>query len=184
MYLETKRMIVRDFTVEDGNALHDILGDAETMKNCEPAYSMEKTQRFLKEFCIDRQGGVAAVLKETQRVIGYILFAQQEAGIYEMGWFFNRHYWHKGYAYEACHAVVEHAFSGLCAHKIFAETIDGVKSIGLMKKIGMKQEGVQREQAKDGCGNWADLYFFGILRDEWEMSHNAKNELGWISADS
>lgn len=174
MYLETERMIVRDFTTEDGGDLYDILGDAETMKNCEPAYSMEKTERFLREFCIDRQGGVAAVLKETQKVIGYILFARQETGVYEMGWFFNRHYWHRGYAYEACYAVVEHAFSELCAHKIFAETIDGIKSTGLMKKIGMKQEGVQREQVKDSSGNWADFYFYGILRSDWEMGHSER----------
>lgn len=183
MYLETKRMIIRDFTVEDVSDLHDILGDFETMKNCEPAYSMEKTEMFLKEFCIGRRGGVAAVLKETQRVIGYILFSRQEMDVYEIGWFFNRNYWRKGYAYEACYAVMEHSFSVLYAHKIFAETIDDVKSTGLMKKIGMKQEGIQREQTKDDCGNWVNLYFYGILRDEWEMSRSVGNGTGMISAD-
>ncbi len=172
MYLETERMIVRDFMPEDSSDLHEILGDGETMKDCEPPYSMEKTRKFLREFCIDRQGGVAAVLKESSKVIGYILFASQETGVYEMGWFFNRHYWHKGYAYEACYAVVKHAFSGLCAHKIFAETIDGIKSACLMKKLGMKQEGIQRQQVKDSGGNWADLYFFGILREEWETNED------------
>ncbi len=85
-----------------------------------------------------------------------------------MGWFFNRQYWHRGYAYEACHAIVEHAFVKLQAHKIFAETIDGVRSTGVMEKIGMKREGIQRRQTKDLYGNWADLYFYGILRDEWK----------------
>lgn len=170
MYLETKRMIVRDFMLGDSSDLHEILGDGETMKDCEPPYSMEKTRKFLKEFCIDRQGGVAAVLKEPPKVIGYILFAPQETGVYEMGWFFNRHYWRKGYAYEACHAVMEHAFSGLHAHKIFAETIDGIKSACLMKKLGMKQEGIQRQQVKDSGGNWADLCFYGIFRTEWETN--------------
>lgn len=40
----------------------------------------------------------------------------------------------------------------LKAHKIFAETIDGVKSVNLMKKMGMKLEGVQRSQIKDDLG--------------------------------
>lgn len=167
MNLETERMIIRDFTVEDSVDLHEILGDAEVMKNCEPPYSMEKTESFLKGFCIGRQGGVAAVLKDTRKVIGYILFARQEANVYEMGWFFHRHYWHKGYAFEACHAVMEYAFSGLGAHKIFAETIDGIVSVRLMEKLGMRWEGVQRQQTKDSGGNWTDLYYYGILREEF-----------------
>lgn len=65
---------------------------------------------------------------------------------------------------------MEHAFSGLHAHKVFAETIDGIKSACLMKKLGMRQEGIQRQQVKDSGGNWADLYFYGILRAEWETN--------------
>jgi RimJ/RimL family protein N-acetyltransferase len=56
---------------------------------------------------------------------------------------------------------------GLLAQGIFAETIDGIKSIGLMKKLGMSPEGVQREQTKDNSGEWADLYLYGILQSEW-----------------
>ena len=43
MYVETQRMHIRDYTMDDVNDLYDILGDAEVMKNCEPAYSFEKT---------------------------------------------------------------------------------------------------------------------------------------------
>ena len=51
-------MIIRDFTMNDINAMQDILGDAETMKNCEPAYTIEKTADFLQKFCsrIERFG--------------------------------------------------------------------------------------------------------------------------------
>ena len=74
----------------------------------------------------------------------------------------------QGYAYEACKAVIDYAFCELDAHKVFAETIDGVKSVGLMQKLGMKLEGVQRSQTKDNDGNWANLYFYGLLREEWK----------------
>lgn len=46
MYIETGRMIIRDFTMDDLNDMHEILGDDETMKNCEPAYTIEKTADF------------------------------------------------------------------------------------------------------------------------------------------
>ena len=74
MYLKTTRLLVRDFTPEDAADLHEIFGDAETMKLCEPPYDFEKTKKFLEEFCIGRKGAVAAVLKDTGKAVGYILF--------------------------------------------------------------------------------------------------------------
>ena len=84
-----------------------------------------------------------------------------------MGWIFNRNDWQQGYAFESCKAVIDHAFCERKAHKIFAETIDTVKSVGLMKKLGMQLEGIQRSQTKDNHGNWADLYLYGLLEDDW-----------------
>lgn len=165
MYIETERMYIREFTPEDVGDLHEILGDDETMKLCEPAYSYEKAESFLENFCIGRRGALAAVLKENGKVIGYILFNPIEADIYEMGWFFNRKYWGQGYAWEACAGVVEHAFDVMRVHKIIAETIDTVKSVKLMEKLGMVCEGVQRSQTRDNAGNRADLYLYGML---WE----------------
>lgn len=173
MYIETPRMIIRGFSLEDASDLHDIFGDAETMKNCEPAYDIEKTKDSLTSFCIGRNGAVAAVLKENGKMIGYILFNEFDEGVYEIGWIYNRQYWRKGYAYESCKAVIDHAFGELNAHKIFAEAIDSVKSVGLMKKLGMKLEGIQLSQTKDLCGNWADLYFYGLLEDDWRTIHDS-----------
>ena len=99
-------------------------------------------------------------------MIGYILFKAFEEGVYEIGCIFNKNYWRQGYAFESCKAVVEYAFNQLEAHKIFAEAIDSVKSVGLMKKLGMRLEGIQRSQTKDNDGNWADLYFYGLLKEE------------------
>lgn len=168
MYIETPRMVVRDFMPEDAADLHAILGDDETMKFCEPAYSPEKTKDFLHTFCIDRKGAVAAVHRESGTVIGYILFCDQGDGVYEMGWFFHRGFWRQGYAYEACKAVVDHAFEQRCAHKIFAETIDAAKSVSLMKKLGMQPEGIQRNQVKDLQGQWANLFLYGLLEEDWK----------------
>ena len=167
MYLETQRLIIRDFTVDDAKDLHEILGDDETMKNCELAYDFAKTKKFLEDFCIQRNGAVAVVLKENNKVIGYILFNDLEEDVYEMGWFFNREYWGLGFAYEACSKVIEYAFEELNVHKIFAETIDVVKSVGLMKKLGMTQEVIQRSQTRGNDGVWQDLYFYGLLEEDW-----------------
>ena len=103
---------------------------------------------------------------KAENLIGYILFNEFDEGVYEMGWIFNRQHWRQGYAYEACKAVIDYAFDVLNAHKVFAEAIDANKSVGLMKKLGMRLEGVQRSQTKDKEGSWADLYFYGLLRED------------------
>ena len=166
MLIETARMIVRDFNSDDANDLHEIFGDAETMKNCEPAYDFEKTQKFLEDFCIAKKGAVAAVHKDRKKVIGYILFKPLEESVYEIGWIFNKRYWRQGYAYEACAELIARSFHKLDIHKIVAEATDSQKSVGLMEKIGMKREGVQRSQTKDNSGNWVDLYLYGILQSD------------------
>ena len=172
MYIETERLLIRDFTQSDAADLHEILGDDDTMEYCEPAYDFEKTKEFLHSFCIGRKGAVAAVHKESVKMVGYILFNELEKGVYEMGWFFNRRFWGQGLAFESCKVVIDHAFLERKAHKVFAETIDAVKSVGLMKKLGMKMEGIQHRHTRDNHGNWADLYLYGLLEADWRKHGN------------
>ncbi|MBE7016582.1 MAG: GNAT family N-acetyltransferase [Ruminococcaceae bacterium] len=167
MNIKTKRLLIRDFRMDDAEDLQEILGDGETMKYSEEAYTLEKTKNFLQEFCIASHGALAAVHAESGRVIGYILFKETEERVYELGWFFNRTYWRQGYAYEACSAVIAHAFGSLKARKIFAETIDAAKSVPLMKKLGMKQEELQAESAEDIFGNPADMWIFAISAEAY-----------------
>ena len=49
MYIESPRMIVRDFQMDDVKDLQEILGDDETLKHSEPAYSPDKTTDFLQK---------------------------------------------------------------------------------------------------------------------------------------
>ena len=166
MPIETPRLLIRSFLPTDADGLHAIFGDEQTMENCEPAYSLEKTARFLTEFCIGCNGALAATLRGSGELIGYILFKEMEEGVYEIGWIFHRKYWRQGYAYEACSAVIRYAFETLAAHKLMAEAIDGIKSVGLMKKLGMRCEGIQRSHTRNNHGVWCDLYLYGLLRED------------------
>lgn len=166
-YIETARTILRPFTPADAAELQEIFGDPEVMENVEPPYDLEKTRDFLESFCIGRGGALACRLREGGKLIGYVLFNEYEPGVYEMGWIFNKNFWRQGYAYEACSALLRHAFETLGVHKVFAEAIDGVKSVGLMKKLGLKPEGVQRLQTHNNSGQWCDLHFYGLLREEY-----------------
>ena len=163
MNLETERLIIRDFKLSDIDDLYEIFSDDEVMEYIEPVYDRNKTLNFLKEFCIEHKGAFACVNKENEKVIGYIIFNEYEDKVYELGWIFNKEYWGKGYAYESCDAVINYAFSEMKIHKIFAETIDNIKSVNLMKKLGMQLEGVQKSHTIDNHGNWKDVYLYGLL---------------------
>ena len=137
------------------------------MRFVEPPYSMDETQRFLETFCIHRDppGAYAAIERSSGKMIGYILFKQlDDPQIYEAGWIFNRAYWGKGYAYESLSAVIEYGFNILNLHKVCAETVDPVKSLNLMKKLGMKLEGIMRQQSKLPDNTWQDIYWAGVIR--------------------
>lgn len=159
MRLETKRLLIREFCADDAQDLYEILGDEETMTYSEPPYTLERTRAFLEDFCIRKKAALAAEERTSGKVIGYLLFKALEEGVYELGWFFNRNCWRRGYAYEACSAVKEYAFRQLRARKIVAETIDTERSVPLMERLGMKREGAERVRAP--WGERTQLYVYG-----------------------
>ncbi len=163
----TERMLVRYFTKEDMEDLFEIFSDPIVMENMEPPYSKEKTAAFLQDFCVRKKRALAVVYKENDKVIGYTLFSESaNKRVYELGWVFNRECWNQGLAYESMQGLFSYAFEKRDAHKLFAETIDEVKSVGLMKKLGMVHEGTQRKHTQDSKGVWRDLYVYGYLKED------------------
>ena len=170
MYLNTQRLIIRDYAQQDLKDLLDIFSDPEVMKYSEPVYDEPRTKQLLDHF-MDKPIAYGAVLRDTGKLIGHILFHQlpgEEDGIYEIGWFFNRNYWRQGFAFEACTALIDHGFRELGLHKICAETIDPAASVNLMQKLGMRHEGTFHRHVKDPEGNWADLYWYAIMNPKEE----------------
>lgn len=167
MYIETQRMLIRDFVIEDASDLYEILGNEETMHYLEPTYDFEKTKAFLTSFCISQKGAVAAICKENNKLIGYILFHKQAENVYEIGWVFHHRFLRKGYAYESCKAVIDYAFKELHAYKVFAETSDTIKSVSLMKKLGMQLENHQCNHCIEYQTNQNKLVVYELIKENW-----------------
>ncbi len=170
MKIATTRLIIRDYTPADWQDLLEIFSDPEVMKYCEPVYDAAGTRNALELF-IKKSIAYAVTLANTGKVIGHVLFAQlpdAAEGIYEIGWFFNRAYWRRGYAFEAAQALIQYGFEQLKLHKITAETIDPVHSGALAQKLGMAWEGTFCSHIKAPNGRWADLYWYGILNPQEE----------------
>lgn len=165
--ITTDRLVLRSFCPADLSDLQEILGDPLTMEHLEPPYGPEKTRRFLQEFCIRRQGALAAVLQSSGKLIGYLLFSQLEPQVYEIGWAFHRAYWRQGYACEACRALIGHAFASHAARRIFAETTDPVKSVGLMKKLGMRPQTGPDASPRAGGSGERSMYCYELTAESY-----------------
>jgi len=70
-------------------------------------------------------------------------------------------------AYEICNKLISYGFEDMKLHKICAEAIDEIKSVSLMKKLGMEFEGIQRKHTKSNEGIWRDLYWYAILDEDY-----------------
>lgn len=73
-------------------------------------------------------------------------------------------------------ALFAYAFREKKAHKLFAEAVDTEKSVALMKKLGMKEEGVQKQQVRNNDGVYCDLHFYGLLRETYFETRYRKEE--------
>lgn len=125
MKYETERLYLREMNQDDFESLCKILQDDETMYAYEGAFSDEEVQEWL-----DRQisryqkwgfGLWAVILKETDEMIGQCGLTMQPwkgEEVLEIGYLFNRMYWHKGYAAEAAKACKKYAFEILKANEV------------------------------------------------------------------
>lgn len=142
MYIETNRLILRDMSVNDSKDCFDYLSNPETMKFIEHTFDFNKTKLFIKKCGIEHKFVYSLLEKESEKVIGHIIFHQFEEDPleFELGWILNENYQNKGFAYEISTKLLKHSFHELKLKKVVAEVLpDNKSSIGLLKKLGFKE---------------------------------------------
>lgn len=125
MVLETKRLFLREMEQSDFDSLCQILKDEETMYAYEGSFSDLEVQEWLdKQLARYHKYGFglwAVILKETGEMIGQCGLTMQQwknTELLEIGYLFQRAYWHKGYATEAAKACKKYAFEDLQAKEV------------------------------------------------------------------
>lgn len=125
MILETERLYLREMNQGDFKSLCRILQDEKTMYAYEGAFCDSEVQEWLDRQ-IDRYhkwnfGLWAVILRDTDEMIGQCGLTMQpwkEEVVLEIGYLFERKYWHKGYATEAAIACKKYAFEVLNANEV------------------------------------------------------------------
>lgn len=125
MILETERLYLREMNQNDFDSLCRILQDEEVMYAYEGAFRDNEVQEWLDKQITRYQkwgfGLWAAILKETDEMIGQCGLTMQpwkDSEVLEIGYLFQRQYWHKGYAAEAAVACKKYAFEILNADEV------------------------------------------------------------------
>lgn len=175
MHLETERLLIRDLTLDDKQAVFNYRSDAETNKfQSWIPETLEDVEQFIernnKEFNQPESWyQVLITEKDTKAVIGDIgiHFFGSENLQAELGITLNKDFQGRGYASEALKGVINFLFSDLKKHRIMAsidpENIDSLK---LMERIGFRKEG-HFVKSLFWKNNWTDDVIYALLREEW-----------------
>jgi len=154
--LETKRLILREMTGADFPLLCKHLQDAEVMHAYEHAFSDDEVQEGIEKQ-LQRYGqygfGIwAVILKENGELIGQCGLSMQpceDREVLEIGYIFQKKYWHKGYATEAAVACREYAFDKLNADEVFS----------LIRDTNIASQNVAKRNGMSVCGTFVKHYY-------------------------
>ena len=148
MILETGRLYLRRLELSDYGALCRILQDDETMYAYEGAFSSEEVREWLSRQLRRYEelgfGLWAVIHKDTGRMIGQCGLTMQpwkDREVLEIGYLFERPFWHKGYAAEAARACRRYAFDVLGAEEVCSIIRDtNISSQRVALRNGMRKE--------------------------------------------
>lgn len=175
--LETERLILRRFVVEDAQAMYDNwASDPEVTRflTWPPHGSVEITSMLLadwvKQYENDAYYQWGIELKETGEVIGSISVVTLNESVEsaDVGYCIGKAYWGRGIMPEALRAVIKYLFEEVGLNRIAAcHDVNNPKSGRVMDKAGMKLEGIWRRAGKNNLGI-CDEVWHAIIREEYE----------------
>lgn len=147
--LETDRLVLRELTIYDKEDLSLILQNNDVMYAYEHAFSNDEVVAWLnnqlRRYKEDGFGLWAVVLKDTGKLIGQCGLTVQKIAdkeVVEIGYLFNKAYWHNGYATEAARACKYYAFNALGIDEVYSIIRENnLPSINVAKHNGITQKG-------------------------------------------
>ena len=141
--LETKRLILRRFTMADLEGLHAILSDREVMRYIEPPFTRLQTTRFIQAAGMDKTPLVYAIISRVEnQLLGHVIWHPYDENSYELGWILGRAHWGQGYASELTAALVEKA-AGELHHVVIRCVPEQKASCRIAEKHGFFFLGIQ-----------------------------------------
>ncbi len=172
--IETGRLVLREFTMDDYEAAHAYASDPRVVEYMSfGPNTPEDTNRFL-ERAIEKQRqsprtGYTLALTIGGELIGGcgLTITDAKLGEGEIGYCMRPEHWGRGIGTEAAGALIGFGFRELGLHRIIAKCDPmNVASWRVMEKNGMRREGRLRENVEIR-GERRDSLLYSILRHEY-----------------
>lgn len=155
--IETERLIIRKFTIDDAPKLIALRSDTEVNRylggtKMQNPGAVEKRMEFYID-CYAKYGfGMSAMIwKETGEMIGWSgLQPLQETGKIEVGYGMAKDFWRRGIGFECAKAWLEYGFTKTDLEKIYAIAVpENTGSWRIMEKLGMSFDGIENHYGLD-----------------------------------
>ncbi|MDP1604566.1 MAG: GNAT family N-acetyltransferase [Legionella sp.] len=163
--IETERIILRPFTMNDVDEFAVICADPEVMQFIGTGAPLDKetVQQQMQSWIAlyEKQGFglLALVWKENNRLLGFCGLMQQEVDgqtHIELGYRLEKAFWGKGIATEAALAMRDYALMELSIPELVSIIqLDNIASKNVAKKVGMT--------------HWKRTLFNGVLLDVFKL---------------
>ncbi len=178
--METERLILRPFREADGEAMfRNWTNDPEVCRyltwqpHADPGVSRSLAALWEQESAKPDFYQWAIVPRELGEPIGSISVVNMDEkhGAAELGYCIGKAWWGRGLTAEALRRVIEHLIRTVGFHRIAARhDVNNPNSGRVMRKAGMRQEGVLRAAGSNTGNPCCDLALYSILAEELESS--------------
>jgi len=147
MFARTPRLLLRPGFPEDAPALATAIADEAIVRNLATApwpYSMRDAEAYLAS---PRDPILPSLLifergTGAPQLVGACGLGRRPSGSVEMGYWIARSYWRRGFATEACHALVEIARALGLTSLEGSHFIDNPASARVLEKLGFEGLGI------------------------------------------
>ena len=180
--LTTERLTLRPFLPDDAFDVERYAGAreiAETTLNIPHPYPHGGAAEWILTHSPAWNAGINATfaIVETKRgrLVGAIsLMIKREHRRAELGYWIALDRWNHGYATESSRRIIDFGFEVLGLHRIEARHFLRNPASGqVMKKLGMQQEGVERDWALK-WDRYESLAVYSILETEWRAAQKSR----------
>ena len=175
--IETERLVLRPFVIDDASEVQRLAGDREIASTTliphpyEDGMAEKWIETNQEEFLLGENIWWAITHRKQGFLIGAIsltIVEKHEKG--ELVFWIGKPYWNNGYCTEGVQAVIRFGFEVMQLNKVFATHLPRNPASGrVMQKSGMKYERYLKQYIK----KWRrqeDLVCYGILKNEYDKS--------------
>jgi RimJ/RimL family protein N-acetyltransferase len=169
--IETPRTFLRQFTIEDVQAVYDLNANLEVQKYTgdELVSTVERAREIITNINFPDYekygyGRWAVVHKQDTRVIGFAgLKYLPEVDETDIGYRFLPAYWGKGIATEVSRPIIDYGFDKLNLSRIIGIAMqDNIASIKVLEKIGLVYYKTDEYLGDGGAHLW-----YKLEKDHW-----------------